>query len=98
MLGLLSAKRVETLVLSTEPYGNRMCENAENNLGNEIITIMTRVDYLPPRATRFSALEADPAISHVVVVHCETSSGILIRSRNIGNGLSGRPQAAALIP
>src|SRR3546814_11278356 len=35
-------------------------------------------DYLPPRGPEVAAaLEADPAITHVVLVHCETSSGIL---------------------
>jgi len=35
-------------------------------------------DYMPPRGHEVAAaLEADPEITHVVVVHCETSSGIL---------------------
>ena len=34
-------------------------------------------DYLPPRGQEVAAaLAADPDITHVVVVHCETSSGI----------------------
>src|SRR3546814_18938489 len=39
--------------------------------------ISTRTDTLFPYTTLFRSLEADPAITHVVLVHCETSSGIL---------------------
>jgi 2-aminoethylphosphonate-pyruvate transaminase len=41
-------------------------------------TDIDKGDYLPPRGPEVAAaLDADPAITHVVLVHCETSSGIL---------------------
>src|SRR3546814_12969737 len=41
-------------------------------------SVIDKGDYLPPRGPEVAAaLEADPAITHVVLVHCETSSGIL---------------------
>ena len=39
---------------------------------------MDKGDYLPPRGEEVSkTLKADEDITHVVAVHCETSSGIL---------------------
>jgi 2-aminoethylphosphonate-pyruvate transaminase len=41
-------------------------------------TLIDKGDYLPPRGEEVeAALDADPAITHVLVIHCETSSGIL---------------------
>ncbi|MCL4139204.1 UNVERIFIED_CONTAM: hypothetical protein GTU68_027610, partial [Idotea baltica] len=76
MLASFLPRESKTLVLVNGAYGNRIAESLKY-LGREH-TIIDKGDYLPPRATEVAAaLEADPAISHVVVVHCETSSGIL---------------------
>jgi 2-aminoethylphosphonate-pyruvate transaminase len=41
-------------------------------------TLIDKGDYLPPRGDEVGrALDADPAITHVIAIHCETSSGIL---------------------
>jgi 2-aminoethylphosphonate-pyruvate transaminase len=40
--------------------------------------VLDKGDYLPPRGPEVAAmLDADQAITHVAIVHCETSSGIL---------------------
>ena len=40
--------------------------------------VLDKGDYLPPRGDEVAhRLAADPAITHVIAVHCETSSGIL---------------------
>ena len=42
-------------------------------------------DYLPPRGNEVAdILENDKAITHVLVIHCETSSGILNPLEEIG--------------
>ena len=76
MLGSLLAKDTKTLVLSNGAYGLRIAKILQI-LGRDHIVI-DKGDYLPPRGSEVaSALEGDPNITHVVVVHCETSSGIL---------------------
>ena len=76
MLASFLPRESKTLVLVNGAYGNRITETLKY-LGRDH-TIIDKGDYLPPRASEVAAaLEADPAISHVVVVHCETSSGIL---------------------
>lgn len=76
MLASFLPKQSKTLVLVNGAYGSRIAETLAY-LGRDH-TIIDKGDYLPPRASEVAAaLEADAAISHVVVVHCETSSGIL---------------------
>ncbi|MBL4807270.1 MAG: 2-aminoethylphosphonate--pyruvate transaminase [Rhodobacteraceae bacterium] len=66
----------KVLVLSNGAYGLRIAQTLEY-LGRDF-TLMDKGDYMPPRGDEVAkALAADAAISHVVVVHCETSSGIL---------------------
>lgn len=76
MLASFLPRQSKTLVLVNGAYGNRIVQTLAY-LGRDH-TVIDKGDYLPPRATEVAAaLEADSAISHVVVVHCETSSGIL---------------------
>ena len=76
MLGSLLPRTSKTLVLANGAYGQRIARTL-TYLGRDHVTI-DKGDYLPPRADEVSAaLAADSAITHVVVVHCETSSGIL---------------------
>lgn len=66
----------KALVLANGAYGKRAAE-ALAYLGRDHV-VMDKGDYLPPRGDEVSAaLQGDPAITHVVVIHCETSSGIL---------------------
>jgi len=76
MLGSFVPRENKVLVLSNGAYGLRIAETLRT-LGRAY-TVIDKGDYLPPRGPEISAaLKADATISHVVAVHCETSSGIL---------------------
>lgn len=76
MLGSLMPRDGKALVLANGAYGQRTARILEY-LGRAY-TLIDKGDYLPPRAHEVTkALEADPGITHVIAIHCETSSGIL---------------------
>lgn len=76
MLGTFIPRDGKVLVLSNGAYGKRTAETMRY-LGRDHVVI-DKGDYMPPRGDEVAdALAADPAITDVVVVHCETSSGIL---------------------
>jgi 2-aminoethylphosphonate-pyruvate transaminase len=76
MLGSFVPRDGKVLVLSNGAYGKRIAQTL-SYLGRDHVTI-DKGDYMPPRGPEVAAaLDGDPAITHVVVVHCETSSGIL---------------------
>lgn len=76
MLGSFVPKDGKVLVLMNGAYGKRISQTL-TYLGRAHVDI-DKGDYMPPRGHEVAAaLEADPEITHVVVVHCETSSGIL---------------------
>ena len=76
MLGTFVPKGGKVLVLANGAYGLRAAETMRY-LGRAH-TLIDKGDYMPPRGDEVAAaLDADPAISHVVAIHCETSSGIL---------------------
>ena len=76
MLGSLIPKQGKVLVLSNGAYGKRIAATLRY-LGREH-TVLDKGDYLPARGGEVSELlKNDPSITHVIVVHCETSSGIL---------------------
>ncbi len=76
MLSSFLPRDSKTLVLINGAYGKRTAETLRY-LGRDHVVI-DKGDYMPPRGAEVTAaLQADPDISHVVVIHCETSSGIL---------------------
>ena len=76
MLGTLVPRDGKVLVLANGAYGQRAVQTLRY-LGRAH-AVIDKGDYLPPRGPEVAAaLEADPAITHVVAIHCETSSGIL---------------------
>ncbi len=76
MLGTFLPRDGKVLVLSNGAYGTRAAETVRY-LGRQA-TVIDKGDYLPPRGDEVAAaIEADPAITHVMAIHCETSSGIL---------------------
>lgn len=76
MLGSFVPRDRKVLVLANGAYGQRTAQTLAY-LGRAH-TVIDKGDYLPPRGDEVgTALDADPAITHVVVIHCETSSGIL---------------------
>lgn len=76
MLGTLVPRGARALVLANGAYGHRAAA-AMRQMGRAV-EMLDKGDYLPPRGDEVAAfLVRDPAISHVVAIHCETSSGIL---------------------
>ena len=76
MLGSFLPHDSKTLVLVNGAYGQRIAQTLDY-LGRAH-AVIDKGDYMPPRGPEVAAaIEADPAVTHVVVVHCETSSGIL---------------------
>ncbi len=76
MLGTFIPPDGKALVLANGAYGLRSAQTMAY-LGRDHI-LLDKGDYLPPRGEEVAAiLHDDPAITHVVAIHCETSSGIL---------------------
>lgn len=76
MLGTFVPKDGKVLVLANGAYGLRAARTMDY-LGRDY-HLLDKGDYLPPRGDEVAAiLASDPAITHVLAIHCETSSGIL---------------------
>lgn len=76
MLASFIPRDGKALVLANGAYGMRSAQTLEY-LGRDHV-VLDKGDYLPPRGDELAKILADdPAITHVVAIHCETSSGIL---------------------
>ena len=75
-LGTLVPRAGKTLVLINGAYGHRI-KRILDIMGRANCTLETSEDVASDVAALDSMLEANPAISHVCAVHCETTSGIL---------------------
>ena len=76
MLGTFVPRDGKVLVLANGAYGLRAAETMRY-IGRAH-TLIDKGDYMPPRGDEVAAaLDADRTISHVIAIHCETSSGIL---------------------
>ena len=76
MLASFIPRDGKALVLANGAYGMRSAQTLEY-LGRDHV-VLDKGDYLPPRGDEVAEILAnDPAITHVVAIHCETSSGIL---------------------
>ncbi|MEM8632788.1 MAG: 2-aminoethylphosphonate--pyruvate transaminase [Pseudomonadota bacterium] len=76
MLGSFIPRHGKALILANGAYGQRAAQTMVY-LGRAF-TLIDKGDYLPPRGKDVAiALQRDPEITHVVAIHCETSSGIL---------------------
>jgi len=76
MLGTFVPRDGKVLVLANGAYGLRAAATMDY-LGRDK-TLLDKGDYLPPRGDEVARILADdPAITHVLAIHCETSSGIL---------------------
>ncbi len=86
MLGTFIPRDGKVLVLSNGAYGLRIAQTLVYL--NREHTVINKGDYMPARADEVTAaIKADPAITHVVVVHCETSSGILNPVKEISDAV-----------
>ncbi|OHC73510.1 MAG: 2-aminoethylphosphonate--pyruvate transaminase [Rhodospirillales bacterium RIFCSPLOWO2_12_FULL_58_28] len=81
-LGTLIKRSDKALVLINGAYGRRMARILDY-LGRAYITVETPEDTPSDPADIDAALAADPSLSHVLAVHCETTSGILNPIREI---------------
>jgi 2-aminoethylphosphonate-pyruvate transaminase len=70
------AKRQKTLVVMNGAYGERAAKILER-MGRPVVTIDKGDSAAPTPDEVAAALDADRNISHVFVVHCETTSGII---------------------
>lgn len=76
MLGSFVPRDGKVLVLANGAYGQRAAQTLR--VMGRSLSVIDKGDYLPPRGDEVeAALAADPAITHVLAIHCETSSGIL---------------------
>jgi 2-aminoethylphosphonate-pyruvate transaminase len=76
MLGTLVPPDGKALVLMNGAYGQRIARTLR--VMGRAPVVLDKGDYLPPTPDEVDALlTEDATITHVVVVHCETSSGIL---------------------
>ena len=76
MLGTFVPNDGKLLVLANGAYGLRAAKTMDY-LGRRC-HLLDKGDYLPPRGAEVAEiLAADPEITHVLAIHCETSSGIL---------------------
>jgi len=76
MLGTLVPPSGKVAILVNGAYGKRMVRICEY-LRRACVALETAEDTPVSAATLDASLEADPAITHVVVVQCETTSGVL---------------------
>jgi len=87
MLASFTPKAGKTLILSNGVYGKRAVETMAY-LGRPV-EVLDKGDYLPPRGPEVAdRLKADPQISHVLIVHCETSSGIINPLKEISDAVA----------
>lgn len=76
MIGTLLPRDGKLLVLANGAYGLRAAETTRR-IGRAV-TVLDKGDYRPPRGDEVARILAqDPDITHVLAIHCETSSGIL---------------------
>jgi len=76
MLGSFVPRTGKVLVLANGAYGKRAAQTLAAM--GRAHAVIDKGDYLPPRGAEVAtALAEDPAITHVLAIHCETSSGIL---------------------
>ena len=86
MLGTFVPRKGKLLVLANGAYGLRAAQIMEY-LGRAF-HLLDKGDYLPPRGKEIAKiLSEDPGITHVLAIHCETSSGILNPLVEIANAV-----------
>ncbi len=76
MIGTFVPRRGKLLILINGAYGRRMAQICRI-IGRAFATVETPEDTPPDPSAVGAALASDPAITHVAVVYCETTSGIL---------------------
>ena len=75
-IGTLVPRDGKVLVLVNGAYGQRLAKICQV-LGREFSTFHTAEDQPTTAADGDQLLAADPSVTHVALIHCETSTGIL---------------------
>jgi len=76
MIATLVPSGGKVLIHSNGVYGDRLVEICAHRHVPHVV--LRTQPFTPATAAQFeAAIEADPAITHVLVVHCETSTGVL---------------------
>lgn len=75
-IGTLVPRNGKVLVLINGAYGTRLAQICAV-LGRDFSTFETAEDQPTTAADVARLLDADPAVTHVALIHCETSTGIL---------------------
>lgn len=83
------AKRKKTLVVANGAYGDRAAQILER-IGRPAVKIDKGDSRSPTAAEVAAAIDNDRAISHVWVIHCETTSGIVNPVAEIGQEVQRR--------
>ncbi len=91
-LGTLVPRHGKTLVLINGAYGRRMARILDY-MDRDHATFETPEDTPPDPAKLDAALAADDTITHVVAVHCETTSGILNPIEEVARVVAGRARS-----
>ena len=76
VLGTVIPRQSKSLVLINGAYGKRMTRMLET-MGRATVTLETPEDRPPSAEAVDTALASDNDVTHVLAVHCETTSGIL---------------------
>lgn len=76
MIGSFVPRDGKLLILVNGAYGERAAKICEV-IGRACVTLETPEDTPPAPEDVAATLQADPSITHVFAVHCETTSGIL---------------------
>src|SRR3990170_55116 len=76
MIGTLVPRQGKLLILINGAYGRRMAQLSKV-IGRTYVTLETPEDTPPDPAAVAAVLAADPAVTHVAMVYCETTSGLL---------------------
>lgn len=88
-LGSFVPRDGKVLVLMNGAYGQRIAKTLDYL--NRAYVTLDKGDYLPPMPEEVAGiLDADEDISHVIIVHCETSSGILNPVKEIYDVVAAR--------
>jgi len=88
-LGTFVPRTGKVLILVNGAYGARMARICQV-MGRAHATLETPEDVPPAPAVVDGALAGDPAITHVAIVHCETTSGILNPVREVAEVVTAR--------
>ena len=94
-LGTLVPAGGKALVLANGAYGKRAAETMAR-IGRDFELYATAEDTPPDPVEVDRILAADPAIGHVLLIHCETTSGILNPLEAIARVVSARGRALIL--